>query len=135
MDAKEILTKHFKIEFGHEGHGDFMPYIINAMQEYAEHQSNLPSDKETVKKLCTTFYYWWHNQKGTNTEEGFETWWKDNGKKITDKSHTNQSQWISKRDLKVIFDAGIKCKEAHPDDDSYDNIHLEKAIKLIQPPQ
>ena len=33
-------------------------------------------DKKTAKKLCTSFFYYWWNEPGTNTEEGFETWWK-----------------------------------------------------------
>lgn len=28
------------------------------------------------KKIAVEFYYWWHNQPGTNTKEGFDDWWK-----------------------------------------------------------
>lgn len=34
------------------------------------------SDKEALKEVATRFCYWWYNQPGTNTEQGFEDWWK-----------------------------------------------------------
>ena len=36
---------------------------------------------------------------------------------------------MNKEDFKVVFDAGMKCNELHPDDDSYDSVHFEDAIK------
>ena len=30
--------------------------------------------RSQLKQLCTSFYYWWHNQPGSNTEQGFEQW-------------------------------------------------------------
>ena len=38
MRKEEILRKHFKVEFGHEGHGKFMQYILAAMDEYAKQE-------------------------------------------------------------------------------------------------
>lgn len=29
-----------------------------------------------TKEECLRFFYWWWNQKGNNTEEGFEQWLK-----------------------------------------------------------
>lgn len=37
------------------------------------------------------------------------------------------------QDLKLIFDAGKKCLEEHPDDDSYDNVHFERALNNVSP--
>lgn len=34
--------------------------------------------REAAQKMATDFYYWWHNQPGTNTQQGFEEWWKQN---------------------------------------------------------
>jgi len=31
-------------------------------------------DKETSKDFATKFYYWWHNQPGTNTNQGYDSW-------------------------------------------------------------
>jgi len=31
--------------------------------------------KEDIKELVTSFFYYWYNQPGTNTEEGFEKWY------------------------------------------------------------
>ena len=31
-------------------------------------------DNAVLKALCTSFYYWWHNQPGTNTLQGFDEW-------------------------------------------------------------
>ena len=28
------------------------------------------------KKVATEFFYWWYNQGGTNTQDGFDTWYK-----------------------------------------------------------
>lgn len=38
MTKEKILQKHFTAEFGQEGHGKFMQYILNAMEEYAQQQ-------------------------------------------------------------------------------------------------
>jgi len=38
MTKEQILQKHFTAEFGHDGHGKFMQYILNAMEEYAQQQ-------------------------------------------------------------------------------------------------
>ena len=27
-----------------------------------------------LKKICTDFYFWWTNQPGTNTYQGFDQW-------------------------------------------------------------
>ncbi len=35
------------------------------------------------------------------------------------------------KDLKIIFEAGKKCTEDHPDDDTYDEVRFESAIKEI----
>ena len=37
--AEEILQKNFEAEFGHEGHGEFMPYILKSMEQYAKLKS------------------------------------------------------------------------------------------------
>lgn len=44
--------------------------------------AGLPSGYEGVKELCTKFFYWWHNQPGTNTQAGFDDWWKVEGEAI-----------------------------------------------------
>lgn len=36
-----------------------------------------------------------------------------------------------KKIFNIAFKAGMKCNELHPDDDSYDNIHLQEAIDKI----
>jgi hypothetical protein len=33
--------------------------------------------KKYAKKIATDFYRWWHNQSGTNTDQGFDTYWKE----------------------------------------------------------
>ena len=30
--------------------------------------------EEKAKLLCTKFFYWWFNQPGNNTEQGFDEW-------------------------------------------------------------
>ena len=29
-------------------------------------------------EVAREFYYWWHNQPGSNTSQGFQDWWKIN---------------------------------------------------------
>jgi hypothetical protein len=33
-------------------------------------------ESEDLKIICTDFYRWWHNQPGTNTDQGFDEWLK-----------------------------------------------------------
>lgn len=30
---------------------------------------------QQMRQITIAFYYWWHNQPGTNTQQGFDTWW------------------------------------------------------------
>lgn len=30
---------------------------------------------DAVKEIATEFFYWWYNQPGSNTKEGFDDWW------------------------------------------------------------
>ena len=32
-------------------------------------------DKEAARKIATEFFYWWYNQLGANTQQGFDAWW------------------------------------------------------------
>lgn len=42
----------------------------------AEQQSN-DIDKETAREIATKFFYWWYNQPGANTQQGFDKWWNE----------------------------------------------------------
>lgn len=33
---------------------------------------------DLIKDITTHFYYHWHNAPGTNTQQGFDDWWKIN---------------------------------------------------------
>ena len=41
INLKEILQKHFTKEFGHDGHGEFMSYITDAMKEACDQTADL----------------------------------------------------------------------------------------------
>lgn len=30
---------------------------------------------DAVKEIATAFFYWWYNQPGCNTQQGFDEWW------------------------------------------------------------
>ncbi len=32
---------------------------------------------ENIKRISTGFFYWWYNQNGMNTEQGFDKWMLD----------------------------------------------------------
>lgn len=38
--------------------------------------------RKRMKLLAVKFFYHWWNQKGNNTEEGFDKWWELEGKKL-----------------------------------------------------
>jgi len=52
MNAETILIKHFEMEFKHQGHGEFMNYIINAMIEHAQY------NVEKASELIAEKYDW-----------------------------------------------------------------------------
>lgn len=55
MTKEQILQKHFTAEFGHDGHGKFMQYILDAMEEYAQQQVknlNMPAVSSLVCPKC-----------------------------------------------------------------------------------
>ncbi|SEJ23455.1 hypothetical protein SAMN04244572_03212 [Azotobacter beijerinckii] len=39
-----------------------------------------PAQQSDLKRLCTSFYYWWSNRKGMNTEQGFDDWFEREGR-------------------------------------------------------
>lgn len=34
------------------------------------------SAQEQFRDVAVEFFYWWHNQPGSNTAQGFDEWWK-----------------------------------------------------------
>jgi hypothetical protein len=56
----------------------WQPLKLEAMQSEDELFKTKLSKVNYVitKEIATKFYYWWHNQPGTNTEDGFDKWWK-----------------------------------------------------------
>ena len=57
----------------------------------------MKTDKEKIKTIATTFFRWWWNQGGTNTEQGFDTWAKTEGKELlqptTEESNKNSQSY------------------------------------------
>jgi len=39
--------------------------------ELKDFKAGLP---EFSRDVATEFYYWWHNQEGSNTQQGFQDW-------------------------------------------------------------
>ena len=72
MTKEQILQKHFTAEFGHDGHGKFMQYILDAMEEYAKQQVknlNIPAVVEQSGQLLA-FAQYLHNHSYVN--KGFK---------------------------------------------------------------
>lgn len=40
--------------------------------------------KKDLKQFGTGFFYWWYNQEGTNTDQGFDSYWNHLRSKIFD---------------------------------------------------
>ena len=72
MTKEQILQKHFTAEFGHDGHGKFMQYILDAMEEYAKQQVknlNIPAVVEQSGQVLA-FAQYLHNHSYVN--KGFK---------------------------------------------------------------
>ena len=55
-------------------------YWQNKAQQAEVWKQQLEQDsyqKEFAQSVATGFFYWWHNQPGTNTQQGFEQWWSE----------------------------------------------------------
>ena len=50
--------------------------------------------EKLLKKLCTGFFYYWWNEKGNSTEQGFDDWWE-----------------VNKEDYKELFEQSILVKD------------------------
>lgn len=69
--SDEVLKEHIKTCAAH-------PYV--QMKERAEKaESALTAAQQSAKEqfgaVAVEFFYWWHNQPGTNTAQGFDEWW------------------------------------------------------------
>jgi len=54
------------------------------------------------KAIAVDFFHWWHNQPGTNTEQGFDDWWAANGQRFNEDKPTDRS---------CVQDKGIEERE------------------------
>lgn len=68
---------------------------------------------ELIKNLCTSFYRWWHNQPGSNTEQGFDEWFQ----------HDDVQAFVAREimDSKKLGQAAVKMNELQ---DEIDNLGL-----------
>lgn len=55
------------------------PEGIEPSNKAEDYINQWEAEKFFVKTLCTKFFYWWHNQSGQNTEQGFDKWWNGEG--------------------------------------------------------
>lgn len=61
------MIEEQKIEDEQEGHS-----------VSASGSNELLCGEDRIKDIATEFYYHWHNSGGTNTADGFDSWWKLN---------------------------------------------------------
>lgn len=72
---KEAQTRLWHVVY------DVLKHFLNKPKKSDDDQ------KEALKTFATKFFYWWYNkQGGTNTQEGFDTWWEKEGKKIAEEN-------------------------------------------------
>jgi hypothetical protein len=50
-------------------------YIWKDRAEKLVAENKRLKSKAMFKGVCTDFFYWWFNQPGTNTLQGFDEWW------------------------------------------------------------
>jgi hypothetical protein len=61
MTKEQILQKHFTAEFGHDGHGKFMQYILDAMEDYAQQQVKKLNIPAVIKSVCDHNWKEWED--------------------------------------------------------------------------
>ena len=53
-------------------------WAANRVQEGEEAIARLEGMEETIRDIATEFFRAWYNAPGSNTDQGFEDWWKLN---------------------------------------------------------
>jgi len=49
---------------------------------YAQQPTRLMLSHQQLKAACTEFFYWWSNQPGSNTKQGFDAWFEEEGRRF-----------------------------------------------------
>lgn len=70
-------------EFGKRSFADFVPAIsLEAASRIEELESLITITSkvngEKIKDIATEFFRHWYNYPGTNTDQGFDSWWEIN---------------------------------------------------------
>jgi len=73
------ISKWLNVRTGGVPRGEIALLILEHAEQAAEIE-RLRS-KEHIEEYCVAFYRWWHNQPGTNTDEGFNDWWESADRK------------------------------------------------------
>lgn len=63
--------------------------IVTPQANMIKFTSPIECDVDAIaKKIATEFYRHWHNAPGTNTDQGFDDWWKANRARILSKEQS-----------------------------------------------
>ncbi len=49
--------------------------VLRNISPSAQQQIEIEVLNKASKEIATSFFYWWHNQPGANTQQGFSEWW------------------------------------------------------------
>jgi hypothetical protein len=76
MKTKDILIPALRQYQHNNGSGLLKGFDYDETMKIVDKLQN--TRDALIKDIATTFYYSWHNSTGTNTDEGFDDWWKLN---------------------------------------------------------
>ena len=82
-DAFKAGAQWKEDQFRNEPFVDYVDrHIVESMVETGkEFVKNNWYNEEEVRDIALKFFYHWYNSPGSNTEQGFDEWFKDNKKK------------------------------------------------------
>src|SRR5690606_18456629 len=80
LDEISLMSARFSMQFRTD----------DAVDDYCVpmYFSPIPQSRITeqdAREIATQFFYWWHNQPGKNTEQGFGEWMTGEGRTLLDK--------------------------------------------------
>lgn len=70
-----------KVKFDCHGH-NAPAYSCSEPNDQSGEYVNVKDLPEFAREVATEFFYWWHNQPGTNTQAGFQDWLKLNAERF-----------------------------------------------------
>lgn len=83
-----------------EWQSDLKDYVFNAAYDLLSLSPRIT--EQDAREIATQFFYWWHNQPGTNTNQGFDDWIGGEGRDILKKINNNPTTTQEKNNEHLV---------------------------------